>query len=165
MEEMKMGRKGESIFLRKDGRYEGRYIKNYNLNGKAIYGYVYGKTYSECKRKKTQILMKETAKERNTSVRGCDDLNFLLDKWLTDKKSKIKESSYSRYYQLVETHIRNDIGSIKVNKLTSDIINNFLEMKLKVGKLDGKGGLSKNTVYDIALIPEFYSCSNKKSSF
>ena len=40
-----MSRKGESIFKRSDGRYEGRYIKAYN-NGKAVYGYVYAKTYS-----------------------------------------------------------------------------------------------------------------------
>ena len=39
-----MGRKGESIFKRKDGRYEARYIKAYN-GDLAIYGYLYGKTY------------------------------------------------------------------------------------------------------------------------
>ena len=44
-------RKGESIFKRKDGRYEGRYVKGYSGNT-AIYGYVYGKTYNECKKKK-----------------------------------------------------------------------------------------------------------------
>ena len=49
-----MGRKGESIFKRKDGRFEGRYIKEY-VNGKAIYGYVYGKTYQECKNKKSIV--------------------------------------------------------------------------------------------------------------
>lgn len=46
-----MARKGESIFKRKDGRFEGIYIKEYK-NGKAIYGYVYAKTYSECKKQK-----------------------------------------------------------------------------------------------------------------
>ena len=43
-----MSRKGESIFKRKDGRFEGRYIKKY-VDNKAIYGYVYAKTYNECK--------------------------------------------------------------------------------------------------------------------
>ena len=46
-----MGRKGESIFKRSDGRFEGRYIKEYK-EGKAIYGYVYARTYNECKKKK-----------------------------------------------------------------------------------------------------------------
>ena len=46
-----MARKGENIYKRKDGRYEGRYIKDYDLQGKGIIGYVYGKTYKEAKEK------------------------------------------------------------------------------------------------------------------
>lgn len=42
-----MPKKGENIYRRKDGRWEGRYIKGYHADGKARYGYVYGKTYSE----------------------------------------------------------------------------------------------------------------------
>ena len=46
-----MARRGENIYKRKDGRYEGRYIKAYSIDGKAKNGYVYGKTYSEVKEK------------------------------------------------------------------------------------------------------------------
>ena len=46
-----MARKGENIYKRKDGRYEGRYIKDYDLQGKGIIGYVYGKTYKDAKEK------------------------------------------------------------------------------------------------------------------
>lgn len=46
-----MPKKGENIYRRKDGRWEGRYIKGYHADGKARYGYVYGKTYSEVKQK------------------------------------------------------------------------------------------------------------------
>lgn len=31
-----MARRGENIYERKDGRFEGRYIKGYDINGKAI---------------------------------------------------------------------------------------------------------------------------------
>lgn len=34
-------RKGENIFKRKDGRWEGRYIKGYDFSGKAKYGFCY----------------------------------------------------------------------------------------------------------------------------
>lgn len=44
-----MGKKGENIYKRKDGRWEARYIKEYALNGKVRYGYCYGKTYREAK--------------------------------------------------------------------------------------------------------------------
>lgn len=147
-----MCRKGESIFLRKDGRYEGRYIKEYSNTGKAIYGYVYGKTYTECKKKRTQKLI--NLKKEKTKIKSSTNKNFnyLIDKWLEMKKNKIKASSYSRYFQLINTHIRNDIGKVKINKLTSEVINDFLNKKMEFGRLDKTGGLSKNTVYDIALI-------------
>ena len=35
-----MPRKGENIYKRKDGRWEGRYIKARSQTGKAIYGAV-----------------------------------------------------------------------------------------------------------------------------
>ena len=42
-----MSKKGENIYKRKDGRWEARYIKKHRPNGKAVYGYCYGKTYRE----------------------------------------------------------------------------------------------------------------------
>lgn len=46
-----MPRRGENIRKRKDGRWEGRYIKNYDIYGKAKYVSVYGKSYLEVKQK------------------------------------------------------------------------------------------------------------------
>ena len=44
-----MPKKGENIYKRKDGRWEGRYIRCYDTAGKAKYGYVYGRTYGDVK--------------------------------------------------------------------------------------------------------------------
>ena len=49
-----MPRKGENIHKRKDGRWEARYIKGYGKDGKAVYGYVFGKSYLEAKRKRQE---------------------------------------------------------------------------------------------------------------
>lgn len=87
-----MSRKGESIFYRKDGRYEGRYIKRYDENGKAIYGYVYAKTYSECKKKRNQELINLKSNTKSIEKKN-KDFNSLVDKWLETKKNKIKDSS------------------------------------------------------------------------
>ena len=46
-----MPRKGENIYKRKDGRWEGLYICYYDAQNKAKYTSVYGKTYSEVKQK------------------------------------------------------------------------------------------------------------------
>lgn len=51
-----MGRHGENIRKRKDGRWEARVISSYKPDGKAIYRSVYGKTYLEAKEKRNDLL-------------------------------------------------------------------------------------------------------------
>lgn len=45
-----MPKQGKNIYLRKDGRWEGRYIKD-RISGKTHYGYVFGKSYEEAEQK------------------------------------------------------------------------------------------------------------------
>ena len=44
-----MPRKGENIRKRKDGRWEARYEKSRDQNGRIQYGYVYAHTYDSVK--------------------------------------------------------------------------------------------------------------------
>lgn len=46
-----MSRRGENIFKRKDGRWEGRYKSGLNEKGKTKYSSVYARTYRECSQK------------------------------------------------------------------------------------------------------------------
>ena len=46
-----MARKGENIYKRKDGRWEGRYIIGYTTEGKAQYKSIYGRSYAEIREK------------------------------------------------------------------------------------------------------------------
>ena len=46
-----MPRKGENIYKRKDGRWEGRYIKSHKPDRSPQFGYVYAASYSEVKSK------------------------------------------------------------------------------------------------------------------
>lgn len=48
-----MAKRGENIRKRKDGRWEGRYIKGRNSDRTAIWGYIYGHSYNEVKEKLT----------------------------------------------------------------------------------------------------------------
>lgn len=45
-----MPKRGQNIYKRKDGRWEGRYIKEY-FGDKIKYGYIYAKTFKEVKEK------------------------------------------------------------------------------------------------------------------
>lgn len=51
-------RTGESVFLRTDGRWEARYQKSRDENGKIKYGFVYGATKEEAEKKRSQALSK-----------------------------------------------------------------------------------------------------------
>ena len=52
-----MGRRGENIRKRKDGRWEARILTHSSVDGKARYLYVYGKSYPEVKRKRNERLV------------------------------------------------------------------------------------------------------------
>lgn len=75
-----MPRKGENIYKRKDGRWEGRYIQSYDATGKAKYCYIYGKTYGEVKRK---LFDKRSTPQKSNAV-GQNTLTYdeVLDLWL-----------------------------------------------------------------------------------
>lgn len=123
-----MPRHGENIFKRKDGRWEGRYIFSYNEDGKAIYKSVYSKTYSDTKQKL------EIAKSSNLNLRRTDTINTfgdLLYYWLEFNASKNKQTTQDKYEFLIKRHIEPGIGSVKLNKISTAMINKFIESKIK----------------------------------
>ena len=72
-----MSRTGENIYKRKDGRWEARYIKYYDGNGKAKYGYVYGHSYAEAKSKLIRCLTSiKSGPASNSNQTPLRDLTF-----------------------------------------------------------------------------------------
>lgn len=73
-----MARKGENIYKRKDGRWEGRYIKGRSENGKAIYGYVYASSYSDVKKKRHLAMnnVKSTLPVKHPKANAADQDSF-----------------------------------------------------------------------------------------
>lgn len=51
-------KKGNNVRIRSDGRYEARYFKSRDENGKIKYGYCYGQTYEEAVEKREYQLKK-----------------------------------------------------------------------------------------------------------
>ena len=63
---------GSNIRLRKDGRYEARYIKGRNSQNGIVYGYVYGKTYEEAQEKReAQLRQMKPMKQLNLLILGA----------------------------------------------------------------------------------------------
>ena len=79
-------KKGENIFKRKDGRWEARYIKGYELSGKIKYGFCYGKTYKQAKEKATKCKAAPISGKPLPSANSRHRFAFYCDSWLQKLK-------------------------------------------------------------------------------
>lgn len=119
-----MARHGENIYLRKDGRYEGRYVIGRKPNGQTAFGYIYGKKYSDVKIR-LSIAKGDYAKKGNTTMTVHSDgsVSAWMRLWLEHyAKPGIKESTLGIYTQQVEKHIIPIIGNVKMREVTKDTL-------------------------------------------
>lgn len=144
-----MSKRGENIYKRKDNRWEGRYQKSVDVNGRTKLGYVYGKTYREVK-EKLQIMKTESFETPK------DNITVTFEKvsieWMHKEKLIIKESTYSKYAKILENHLLPEFSKMEIQRINSFAVNQFVAKKLKNGRLDGKGGLSAKTVQDLVMV-------------
>lgn len=147
-----MARTGENIYKRKDGRWEARYIASYDANGKAKYKYLYARTYTEVKAK---LLNAQNPTQLTTEVKKTNDkerYEYWLDEWLRTKRLNVKESTYIRYRNTIENHIKPDLGKYPISKISTSLMEHFVSHKLQDGRIDGNGGLSPKSMSDIMVI-------------
>ena len=108
-----MARTGDNIYKRKDGQYEGRYIKGYDLNGKAKLGYVYGHTYSEAKDKLAQCII--NAGNLSEKI----DSNMSLYKWVENWIETQKQIKFVLVKQNCNTSVQNFSGKLRIYSTVS----------------------------------------------
>ncbi len=107
-----MSRKGENIYKRKDGRWEGRYKKGTSENGRTLYGSCYGKTYREVKEKLE--VYRHSKPDESIKKTGSGKLfGTYCDEWLTVSRSKVKESTIVKYHSAFENHIKPFFGGCR----------------------------------------------------
>ncbi len=136
---MDMARRGENIYKRKDGRWEGRYKSGFRSDGSVRYASVYAKSYIEVK-----SLLSEKRITNAESPKSCNlTVNALFLRWFDDIKLKVKESTYANYYMKYTKHILPALGGLQYEELTAKNLNNFISSKIKCG-------LSPKYVSDIA---------------
>lgn len=146
-----MPKRGENIYKRKDGRWEGRYVKCRTLHGKIQYGYVYGRSYSEAKTKLKEVpaTPSQTANHRTVQPISYSEI---LELWLLSAKNRVKESTFSRYKHIVERHIQPLLGNYQMCEVSSALLEEFIDYLLRNGRLDESGGLSPKSVADIIIV-------------
>ena len=138
-----MPRKGENIYKRKDGRWEGRYIKEH-IGKRAKYGYIYGKTYSDVKKK---LLLKKLDVTREKQSSKDTLFKYISIAWLDSCRINCKESTIIKYKNLLEHYIYPYLGQSKISGIMSCDIKKMCEdLYLHGGK--GRKGLSPKTISD-----------------
>ena len=142
-----MPRRGENIRKRNDGRWEARYKKGIDENGKAVYGSVYGKSYREVKKKRDLVQMNRQQPAKQGVI-----FRDMAELWMKFNRIRLKGATEYRYRYLLDTQILPELGKKKLTEITAGTISHFLAKKLECGRLDGGGGLSPAYVRSIFLV-------------
>lgn len=128
-----MSRRGENIYKRKDGRWEGRYIASYSPDGRAKYKSVYAHTYNEVRSK-----MRNSVKSEKT----CN-INISVADWtanyLTLQRTKIKLSTMKVYERYLENHIKPFFGNTALRKLNKELLQTFVNSISRLSPSTVKG--------------------------
>lgn len=117
-----MSRKGENIYKRKDGRWEGRYIKSKSPSGKTQYGYVYAKTYRDAK-EKLRSAFASHSQECIPPTTNIIYFSVIASEWLNSTIPQVKESTINKYCNLLQSYILPVYGEIPLSHITHDLLN------------------------------------------
>ena len=127
-----MGRRGESIYHRKDGLWEARYLKEITPLGKKKYASVYGHSYREAKEKRQDALDNQLLFQRPTSLRKFT-VSELANEYLYVSQNRIKTSTLQRYKGILKNHITPVIGHINIIYLSTIAIHEYSLNRLEAG--------------------------------
>lgn len=143
-----MARRARNIYKRKDGRWEGRYIKE-RIDGKAKYGAVYAKTYTEAREKLEKA--KQALKAKQIPVSKAGSITDVGRNWLSEASADLKESSVVKYEDLLRCYIYPILGEYEISDITNDQLISFATDLRKNGGKEGKG-LSSSTVSEVVSV-------------
>jgi len=126
-----MARRQRNIYKRKDGRYEARFIKSRDINGKAIYGSVYAKTYTKVKEKLEAAKM--SVSEETIKIEQKEEVVSAVESYLEAHKILIKPSTYWVYHGYIERHIKPYFANMDCSRLNQALLQAYVSEKLENG--------------------------------
>ncbi len=115
-----MSKRGENIYKRKDGRWEGRIKRQGECGGRGGYKSIYGKTYKEIKQK-----MEDYRKNPPKKSRGKLLMGDISERWLDENKSVWKPTTYGAYSQIVNKYIRPSLGKLDIGSIDARMLDEF----------------------------------------
>lgn len=122
-----MSRRGENIYKRKDGRWEGRYIKGRKNDGTILYGYIYRNSYKLVKEQLTIMKAYHYQEYHNKDFKYDGTLEQWSKQWLENIKDKVKMSTFVSYSNKLAIHIYPILGNTLLKKLKSEQIEHWMK--------------------------------------
>lgn len=133
-----MSRKGENIYKRKDGRWEGRYLKR--IPGeKTKYGYVYAPTYREARAKLHQATTAWNKSHAKAEVAVL--FSKVAQQWESHIIPQVKESTAVKYHSTIEKHLLPRLADVQLSE--------FTHQRIEILSLELMRSLAPRTVSDI----------------
>ena len=124
-----------SIYLRKDGHWEGRYVIGYDENGLPKTKNVLGKTKSECAAK-LKALKESIQKEEPERPKADLTFGTWLDRWYQEQcKPAIRPKTQADYENRIYQHIIPELGQIPLSQLTQSDLQQFYHRLKQGGRL------------------------------
>lgn len=138
---------GNNIYLRKDGRWEGR-LRVGTVNGKTVYTYIYAASYEEAVNKLSELTLKQSqadSRQLENSFRN------IADEWINLQKPRLKPASLSSYTNILNSYLIPRFGDRHVSEIGRSEFTAFVYSLLEC-KESGQKGLSASTVNTILTV-------------
>jgi integrase len=125
-----MSKRGENIYHRADGRWEGRYVKGQSDTGKTRFGYVYSRSYTEVRRLLSE---KRNSRQIEAQIEGKISgvkLQEWFAVWLERARPALKQSTFARYSYVAEKYILPTFGGMKLCNIFDETVRDFANLQL-----------------------------------
>jgi len=132
--------KGFNIYLRKDGRWEGRITKGKDSNGKRSYHYFFAHTCDQVANKMTEFL--------SSVLKGNECINSfgsIYKEWFNSIHHVIKQSTAANYMMKAKKHLLPYFGTKCMSSINETSIYSFIKQKQREG-------LSSRYISDIIVL-------------
>lgn len=154
-----MSRKGENIYKRKDGRWEGRYKKGTAADGRTLYGSCYGKTYREVKEKLEKQKQKLPVIQHEEKTGSKKQFGVYCEEWLLVNQNRVKESTIAKYSVAVHNHIKPFFGKYLPEMITTGMTADFMNRMISEKHLSAK--TAKDTAIVLKAILKYIARTEK----
>ncbi|MBO1308797.1 tyrosine-type recombinase/integrase [Enterococcus sp. 669A] len=133
-----MPRKGDNIYLRQDGRWEGRYVIGKRSNGSSKFRSVYGETREEAEAK-VKMIRDELEEEFKRKTSGVATLpnqpalttrSFTFMEWfeffLEKESGRLSEGTIKKYRYWTEKYLYPELADVPISMISCDRIQGLM---------------------------------------